>query len=460
MRERVVADAYEQSRASKRAPAALALALVVVLSLYLLWPSLRDLHSSGQLNFAGVPLMELDRLALVESTPDAVLELSSAHNRFALKLLKLLSTKSSNENILFSPFSIYNALALVSAGARGETETEIMHVLGFDHLQYTPADRVLLHAVFRDFLLEQMRDGRFDLYTGVAVEKSYGLHDDFRRFASEYYAAEVLPVDFVHEFSRERNRLNELVEKHTKGKIRDLIPPSAISSATVAVVLNALYFQSAWATPFAPAYTKSMDFHLFDDSVAVVSGMFMDTGKFYFANTPHLQAVELPFEGKRTSVLFLLPRKHGEQAFSELINEFSVDGATALQQVVSEMKRVPVTVTLPSFTLEQQCNLNQMLTKLGMGRAFSKAAEFPALVRSRDPLVISSVDHKAFLRVTEAGVEAAAATSVSIAARSMPIEKVQPHINLNRPFLFLLRDVDSGCVFFAGAMIRPLSTAT
>jgi serine protease inhibitor len=61
--------------------------------------------------------------------------------------------------VLFSPFSIYNALALLSAGARGETEAEMLHVLGFDQLQYTPVDRVHLHATFRDFLLEKMRDG-------------------------------------------------------------------------------------------------------------------------------------------------------------------------------------------------------------------------------------------------------------------------------------------------------------
>jgi serine protease inhibitor len=76
-------------------------------------------------------------------------------------------------------------------------------------------------------------------------------------------------------------------------------------------------------------------------------------------------------------------------------------------------------------------------------------------VKTREPLTISSVDHKSFLRVNEAGAEAAAATSVSIAVRSMPMERVQPHITLDRPFFFVLRDVDSGCVFFAGTMANP-----
>ena len=71
-------------------------------------------------------------------------------------------------------------------------------------------------------------------------------------------------------------------------------------------------------------------------------------------------------------------------------------------------------------------------------------------------LFISAVVHKAFVEVNEEGTEAAAATGVVISTKSARAEKpLIPHFRADRPFIYMIRDNESGSILFLGRMNNP-----
>ena len=89
---------------------------------------------------------------------------------------------------------------------------------------------------------------------------------------------------------------------------------------------------------------------------------------------------------------------------------------------------------------------------MGMPVAFSAEADFSGMNGTRD-LAITDILHKAFVAVDEAGTEAAAATAVIIGETSMPAEPVE--VTVDRPFIFLIRDIETGAVLFLGRVMNP-----
>src|SRR5690606_15118498 len=96
--------------------------------------------------------------------------------------------------------------------------------------------------------------------------------------------------------------------------------------------------------------------------------------------------------------------------------------------------------------------LAETLQTLGMTEAFSANADFSGMTPDLN-LAIGDVIHKAIIDVNEKGTEAAAATAVVIVDTSVPVADVE--LDLNRPFLFLIRDVETNAILFLGRLADP-----
>ena len=164
--------------------------------------------------------------------------------------------------------------------------------------------------------------------------------------------------------------------------------------------------------------------------------MMSQTGDFNLARTDTLQALELPYEGDSLSMLILLPNPGEDLALPVPEN--------------LEFSEMEVMIQLPKFQLEAEFYLGSTLASLGMPLAFSTQADFSGMNGSRN-LFIDEVIHKAFIEVNEEGTEAAAATAVGIRTTSMP-----PMFEVNRPFLFLIRENSTGTILFIGRVMNPL----
>ena len=161
------------------------------------------------------------------------------------------------------------------------------------------------------------------------------------------------------------------------------------------------------------------------------------------------QAVELPYEGQQVSMVVLLPTAGRFNEFASWLN------AERLAKIVSELGRRQVVLSLPRFTLTSKLSLGDSLRALGARDAFAAGqADFSGMDGSRE-LFIGGVLHKAFVKVDEAGTEAAAATAVVMVGSAMPVQP--PAVfNADRPFLFVIRDVPTGQILFWGRVLNPL----
>jgi serpin B len=146
-------------------------------------------------------------------------------------------------------------------------------------------------------------------------------------------------------------------------------------------------------------------------------------------------------------MVILLPDSGQFEAFEAALSAETVAG------IIDDISYQKVALTMPQFEFESEFSLKEALAALGMPIAFDDSqADFSGMAGNQE-LYISDVIHKAFVSVDEEGTEAAAATAVIIAASAAPAEPVT--VTIDRPFIFLIRDIESGAILFVGRTMNP-----
>ena len=145
-------------------------------------------------------------------------------------------------------------------------------------------------------------------------------------------------------------------------------------------------------------------------------------------------------------MLIILP----ERTLQEFEENFN---SAMLGKIRENLSSRNVHLTMPSFEFTRSMSLNDMLGSLGMETAFTRNADFSGMTGRAD-LYISDVIHKAFIKVDEEGTEAAAATAVVMYNLALPVEPVE--MNINRPFLFVIQDNETGSILFMGRVMNPV----
>ena len=382
-----------------------------------------------------------------------MVELVGGNTAFALDLYRQLS--ESDGNLFYSPYSISLALALTYRGARGETEEQMAETLSFR----LPQDR--LHSAFNSLDLQLaarsggQEDGGFELSIANSVwgQEGHGFLQDYLDTLGLNYGGKLRGVDFRGRPENARIRINEWVSEETNGRIEDLIAPDAIDRFTRLVLANAVYFKAEWHLPFDEWATSRGSFYGLDGGESRVE-MMRQTENFGYVRGDDYQVVELPYKDREMSMVLLLP---GSGGFTEFENSLDAD---LVGEIPEEMESRRVRLTMPRFELEASLDLAETLEAMGMPNAFDdKRADFrgmdglSCLAGDDECLLISDVVHKAFVSVDEAGTEAAAATAVIVGiTKSAPEEPIE--LTIDRPFIFLIRDADTGTVLFVGRVVK------
>ena len=384
-------------------------------------------------------------------------ELVRGNNAFAFDLYRTLS--GSEGNLFYSPFSISQALAMTSAGARGETlrqmEATLHHRLPQSslHPAFNALDRTLASRGQEPggAPSDDSEGGQyFRLNTANALWGQDGYHflPDFLDLLAEHYGAGMMAVDFMGAPDESRLRINDWVAQETEGKVKDLLAPRVIEDSTRLVLTNAIYFNASWVWQFNPSRTEVRPFHLAVGDTVEVPMMTQTSQKFYgYARGDGYKAVDVPYSWGEMSMTILLPDEGSLEEF-----EGSLDTET-LNRIVDEIEIDYITLTMPLFEFESEFSLDDTLAEMGMPDAFGGGADFSGMTGSRD-LWISEVVHKAFVSVDEEGTEAAAATGVAVMALSGP-SKEPIEVTVDRPFIFLIRDIETGTVLFLGRVSNP-----
>ncbi|MBN1967576.1 MAG: serpin family protein [Anaerolineae bacterium] len=374
--------------------------------------------------------------------------LVTGNTAFAVDLYQqLLATEGGN--LFFSPHSISVALAMTYAGAGGETAAQMAETL---HFTLADAD---LHRAFNalDQLLAAKPAGEeeaFELHTANSLwaEQSYVFLPEFLDLLAQNYGAGLRLVDFKTAAEAARQAINAWVEEQTAGRIKDLIPADGVDSLTRLVLANAIYFKAGWQYPFAADRTADGDFTTLSGAKVSVPMMEWSTGNAVpYARGEGYQAIELPYKGGEASMVLLVPDAGRFEEF-----EAGLTGER-LQQLLSGLDYNGIRLTMPKFEIEAKFSLADTLRDMGMGLAFDQVqADFSGMDGSRD-LYIGDVFHKAFVAVDESGTEAAAATAVVMQLKSAALEETP--VTVDCPFIYLIRDTQSGAVLFLGRVVNP-----
>jgi serine protease inhibitor len=384
------------------------------------------------------------------SVPAADLKTLAADDlAFAVHLYQAIRKQSGN--LFYSPYSIYLALAMTSAGAKGQTATQMAKALHFS----LPQERLHPALDALDLQLASRGQGakgqdgqgfRLRIANSIWGQASYQFLKPFLDTLATNYGAGLRTLDFAAAPEPARQTINGWVKDQTEGKIPDLLPQGVIDVMTRLVLVNAIYFNAAWKSPFTPTLTKPMPFHLADGKTVDVPTM-SDTVSVLYAKGQGYQAVALPYDGDELDLVILLPDAGTFAEFEQGLASAQVEG------VLAALSTKQVALSLPKLKYESKLELVETLKSLGMSDAFDpKKADFSGMTEQRE-LYISDVVHKAIIALDEKGTEAAAATGVVMRTASAP--QIDATVAVDRPFVFLIRDVKTGAVVFVGRVLDP-----
>ena len=397
----------------------------------------------------------MERASGSAGSPDLA-DLVDGNRAFAFDLYRAL--KAQDGNLFYSPHGISLALSMTYAGSGGQTASQMADTLRFSLSQdrHHPAVNVLDQELASRGADLQGRDGegfRLNMVNAVWGQQDHDFREAFLDVLAESYGAGVRPANFEGAPEESRTAINDWVAEKTEDRIRDLIPPGIINTLTRMVLTNAIYFNASWLFPFSEANTHQRPFHLLDGSSVDVPMMRAEE-EFRYAEGDGYQAVDLPYVGNEMSMTVIAPDRARFGEFHDSLDAALVD------RIIANLGYRYVALDLPKFEFESQFRLGETLKFMGMSDAFdSSASDFSGMdgrsCLAGDPgcLFIREVVHKAFVSVDEAGTEAAAATAVVVQLES---EKPTPvSVTVDRPFIFLIRDRETGTILFVGRVMEP-----
>jgi serpin B len=335
-------------------------------------------------------------------------------------------------------------------GARSQTATEMAATLHLDKPQgEVPAN----YAALEQRLAAIGKGGKVKLHTANSLwyQRDYPFRKEFLEIGRKSFSAELAGVDFAKDTEGSRVRINKWVAGKTADKIPELLQTGVLDASTRLVLCNAIYFKGDWAKQFDTKATRPADFFVTPDKTVQVP-MMSQKLKVRHAARDELSLVELPYQGGDLSLVVLLPDT--KDGLKSLESRLTGANLVAWLGELNQARETDVLVELPKFKLSSQFGLKPALSALGMPTAFRSGADFSGMDGSRD-LFISAVVHQAVVEVNEQGTEAAAATAVTISLTSFQEPRPVPVFRADHPFLFLIREKQSGSILFLGRMLNP-----
>uniref|UniRef100_A0A2C9K8K4 Serpin domain-containing protein n=1 Tax=Biomphalaria glabrata TaxID=6526 RepID=A0A2C9K8K4_BIOGL len=316
---------------------------------------------------------------LVSADQQQQLALSSASSDFSQRLYQKVALDGSN--VVYSPYSIHSLLTMTSLGARGDTATEMKDVLGITSL----GDSV--HSIYRETIQQLNSQSNVQLLTGNAIfiNPIYPVVPEFIQETSDKYLAKADNIDMDANGGPEEP-INEYIENKTEHVIKDLLEPGTIDNLTVMLLVNTIFFNGTWNSPFDETKTRKQDFQLPGGAVKQVdmmNGIQIETN-VKTDDVNKFDVAEIAFTGSRFAMYIALPQE--------------VDGITDLEILLQKPGKVDelftghgsynVQMAIPKFKIETKLELKDVLVDMGMAKAFSDTlADFAGLTQKGNRLL-------------------------------------------------------------------------
>ena len=390
--------------------------------------------------------------SLVDEAPSSEIKLDlkseqivNADNAFGLDIFKKVNEGlKADKNLMISPLSISLALAMAYNGAGGETKMQMetmLHKAGLTPDEINGSYKTLVEAL-------KSHDAKVELAIANAIfyDQNFTVKPGFISTNKNYYAAEVDDLDFS-KTTATLDRINGWVKTNTRGKIENIL--DKISPDEVMFLVNAIYFNGKWTYQFDKKKTQNRTFYKENGGEVQVPTMMLEKMTLPFAASEKFSMLELPYGSKKYSMLILLPNNN--YTTNDVVEGLDQD---VFKNWLDKLQEKSLKVYLPKFEFAYEKSLVECLKALGMVDAFSPFASDFSGISDRSDLFISEVKHKSFIKADEEGTEAAAVTSIGFELTSY---QPDPVFDVNRPFVFAIREKDTNALLFLGKVNDPLS---
>ncbi len=366
--------------------------------------------------------------------------ISESSNDMAFPLFdKVCAEKKPTENIIVSPLSLTEVLVMLSNGAKGETLNQIKALLGTKDISLEDQNSAM--SGLNQYLIAA------DSKTSVAIANSQWIDDEFKvkdeyiQTNTKWLNAETRNQDLATE--KTMNDINSWCDKNTQGCIKKLLDEPLSEDCRLALI-NALYFKGMWSKKFDKGNTTDEDFTNSDGSKKKVK-MMHQTEVFSAYEGKNMDMVEFAYGDKKFCMDVILP--HEGKNLDECMKDFS---SKTFSAYVNDSYGRDVVVSMPRMELKFKTSLVQPLMNMGMTLPFSNEfADFTGISDHR--VFIDEIIQATYVKMDEEGTEAAAVTAAfANDCTSIGSEPTPLIFNMNRPFVFIIREKDSNTILFMG----------
>lgn len=374
--------------------------------------------------------------------------MSEASSLFTWDSYRALNV-SFQDNVFYSPYSIMNALGMLTLGSSGSTADQLKDVLRFD-----PIGRRIGDSFHRSLGLENQKlinDKTSVFAVGnrffVDRQSASNINPDYLQDLHDYYNSSMKVVNFSTDPRQATQTINDWVSQSTLGKINNFLP-GELDPQTKLILVNTIYFSGRWALPFNQNLTAVGDFQT-TNGLVKVPYMYLQ-GPLQYAKDKDLgiETVILPYQTLKYAMHIILP-----SAKTDLASVEPQLSAGYLQKLSRQAFQNPVVLKMPKFSLKQRLSLRDMLGRLNVTDVFNPLkSDFSGIfVNSRPGLLVDDVIHEAVLEVDEEGTVAAAATAILVVRIAQPTQ----FVTVDRPFIFYISDESNDVILFWGRVTNP-----
>lgn len=367
-------------------------------------------------------------------------QLKNGINEFSMNMYSALPADT---NIFYSPYSIASALSMLDVGAGGATKNELENALGITDLdEWNDEMKAYLS---KDWSQNTFVNTANSIWMNKGTTWAANINSDFLTPAKDYYSGEVYEADFDGQADKVVQNVNNWVSNNTNKMIPEILKD--IPGGTVMMLINAVYFEGKWDTPFTEDQTFQGSFYG-TDKESVVDMMHLYGEHFAYMDNGEIKGIVLPYDGDNVVMKVFLPTSD-DGDINELFDKLSNEEKQKLISSLDDASNVEIdTLQLPKFTDEQRINgLDDILKNMGIQSAYSESADFSKIA---DGIAVSSVNHRAKVIVDENGTKAAAETDIMIKETAMMPSEETYNFIVDKPFVYVIEDQSTGMILFMG----------
>lgn len=375
-------------------------------------------------------------------TSDTPADIKGENTNFELSFLQL---EDKQENMIYSPLSIKYALKMLQEGASDNTYTQIEEIVGNSNL-----------PTYRNI------ENTLSLANGIFIRDTYYQYvkDNYKDILVNKYNAEIRQDEF-----QSAKNANEWIEEKTFGKIENMLNDDIVTNPDLQMLLiNALAIDMEWKNQFDENDTNGRKFYLSDGTEMIATMMSRESSSddisYYMGDDITAITIDLKeYEETQLEFMALMPNTNLEQ----YVDSLTMDNIEEITQKLNSASntKAGVKINIPKFEFDYDLNLKDDLIKLGITDAFNgnlaNFSNMADLERTQKNLYVSDALHKANIEFSEEGVKAAAVTVFGMMdVTSIGVEKEIPiEINIDNPFVFLIRDKNTNEIWFVGTVYEP-----